>query len=269
MARHGIDPAMANAMPTSPPLIFDPERRNAIRRRMAALQARTDAPRYLIAEMVEDVLERLAFLRVEPGRALVVGDWTGQLGKLLQEQGWEVTSTDPVLADPPLLEELPYPTGGFDLVVSLCTLDTVNDLPGALVHLRASLAPGGLAIACLPAAGSLQKLRRIMLAAEPDRPAARMHPMVDTRAGAALLQRAGFADPVVDSHSLGVRFSTLLGLVADLRAQGLSAALADRAPMLGRAALARAEAEFAALADPDGKLAERFEILTLSGWRKA
>ncbi|WJY18292.1 class I SAM-dependent methyltransferase [Pseudoblastomonas flavescens] len=256
-------------MATTPPRIFDPVRRAAIRRRMAALQARTDAPRYLIGEMVEDVLERLAFLRIEPGRALVVGDWTGDLGRALAGQGFAVTATDPVLAEVPLQEEQPYPEGGFDLAVSLCTLDTVNDLPGALVHLRATLAPGGLMIACFPAAGSLAKLRRIMLAAEPERPAARMHPMVDTRAGAELLQRAGFADPVVDSHALDVRFSTLLGLVADLRAQGLSAALADRAPMLGRPALARAQAEFVALADPDGKLAERFEILTLSGWRKS
>lgn len=236
---------------------------------MAAIQARIDAPRYLIEELIEDVLERLAFLRVDPGRALVIGDWTGQLVATLEDRGFVVTPTDPALADPPLLEEHPYPSGGYDLIISLATLDTVNDLPGALVHLRAALCKGGLLIASFPSAGSLMQLRRIMLAAEPDRPAARMHPMVDTRAGAELLQRAGFTDPVVDSHTLGVRFSSLLGLVADLRAQGLSATLADRAPILNRPALARAEAEFAALADPDGKLAERFEILTLSGWRKA
>lgn len=256
-------------MASTPPLIFDPARRTAIRRRMAALQARTDAPRYLIEDMIDDVQERLAFLRFEPGRTLIVGDWTSALAGALSQRGYDVTATDPVLADPPLQEDQPYLRGGFDLAVSLSTLDTVNDLPGALVHLRATLAPGGLMIACFPAAGSLAKLRQIMLAAEPDRPAARMHPMVDTRAGAELLQRAGFANPVVDSHTLDARFSSLAGLVADLRAQGLSAALADRAPVLNRPALARAEAEFTALADADGKLAERFEILTLSGWRSS
>lgn len=252
---------------TAPPRIFDPDRRRAVRCRMAALQARPDAPRYIIEEMIDDMLERLAFLRVEPGHALIIGDWTGGLAKQLGALGFDVTSTDPVLAEQPLQEEQPYPAGGYDLAISLGTLDTVNDLPGALVHLRASVAQGGLMIASFPAVGSMMKLRRIMLAAEPDRPAARMHPMVDTRAGAELLQRAGFANPVVDAHTMNVRFSSLTGLVADLRAQGLSAVLADRAPPLNRAALANAEAEFTALADSDGKLAERFEILTLSGWR--
>lgn len=235
---------------------------------MAALQARVDAPRYLLDDMAEDVFERLAFLRHQPTRALVVGDWSGAIRSDLTQRGCNVVATDPVLADPPLVEEEPYPAAGFDLAVSIGTLDTVNDLPGALIHLRQALAPGGLLIASFPAAGSLAQLRRILLAAEPDRPAARMHPLVDVRAGAQLLQRAGFADPVADIRPLAVRYSTLRGLVGDLRAQGLSAALADRAPTLPRAAIARAEAEFAVLADADGKLAERFEILTLSGWRR-
>ena len=63
----------------SPPRIFDPVRRRAVRRRIAARQARPDAARFLIEDMVEDVLERLSFVRHEPGRTLLVGAWIGAL----------------------------------------------------------------------------------------------------------------------------------------------------------------------------------------------
>lgn len=251
------------SQPPAPPRIFAPSRAHALRRRMLALQTRPQAPRYLLDDMVEDVEERLAFLRHAPARALVVGDWSGRLAAHLAAQGAIVTQADPLTLD----EERPYPFGGFDLIASLGTLDRVNDLPGALIHLRSALAPGGLLLASFMGAGSLPMLRAIMLAADGDRPAARMHPMVDVRAGAQLLQRAGFANPVADGRSLDVRFGALATLVEDCRAQGLSSVLAQYAPALGKAALARAREAFAAHADADGRLAERFELLTLSGWR--
>jgi SAM-dependent methyltransferase len=248
---------------TAPPRIFDADRRRAVRRRIAARQAHPGAAGFVLEDMAEDVLERLAFVRDEPGKALVIGDWTGALAAKLERQGAKVTAADPALLD----EERPYPAGGFDLVVSLATLDTVNDLPGALIHLRGALAPGGRAIAEFVGAGSLANLRRAMLAAEPDRPAARLHPMVDIRAAADLLQRAGWAEPVADSRTLKVAYRSLDRLVADLRDQGLGNVLASPASPLGRAALERARAAFLEGADDDGRVVESFEILTLSGRR--
>ena len=93
-------------------------------------------------------------------------------------------------------------------------------------------------IASFIGAGSLPALRAAMLVADGDRPAPRLHPQVDVRAGGQLLQRAGFADPVVDSRGLDVRFSSLERLVGDLRAQGLGNVLARSGPPLGKAALA-------------------------------
>lgn len=249
-----------NSPPPSPvPTIFSSTRRAAARRRADTLQAGPDAARFLREGMAEDVLERLAFLRHEPRRALVVGDRTGLLATALRQGGTEVVAPDD------LDEELPYPFGGFDFIASLARLDTVNDLPGALIHIRAALAPGGLAIASFPGAGSLPQLRRIMLAADGERPAARLHPMVDVRAGAQLLQRAGFADPVADRHTVKVAYRSLERLVGDLRAQGLGNVLAAPGPPLGKAALARARAAFAELSDEDGRVVESFEIVTLSG----
>ena len=146
-------------------------------------------------------------------------------------------------------------------------LDAVDDLPGALIHVRNALAPDGLVIASFVGGQSLPRLRAAMLAADGDRPAARLHPMVDPRAAPQLLQRAGWKDPVVDTHSLTVRYSSLDLLVSDLRDHGLTSALADPAPPLGKIALERARAAFLDQADEDGKVSETFEIITLTGRR--
>jgi SAM-dependent methyltransferase len=248
--------------PAPPPLIFSPKRRLAVRRRMLAAQRTPDAPRYLLDDMIEDIVERLAFLRHTPARVLLIGDVGGQLAASLG--AIDVTSQEPACG---FQEEVPYTQGSFDFIASLGTLDTVNDLPGALVHMREALAPGGLLIASFIGAGSVPNLRSAMLAADGDRPAPRVHPMVDVRAGAQLLQRAGFADPVADSRHLDVAFRSFQRVVHDLRAQGLSNTLADPGPALSKAAWERARQAYAEAAT-DGRTVERFELITLSGWRR-
>lgn len=248
----------------APPRIFSPERRLALRRRLLRLQQQQDAPCYLIDDMVEDVLERLSFLRFEPRTALVVGDYSGTLAPRLVAQGVTVTEVDPAMG---FVEEQPWPFADIDLIVSLGTLDTVNDLPGAFIHARKALAPGGMLIASFLASGSLPVLRNIMLDVDGERPAPRLHPSVDVRAGAQLLQRTLYADPVADHRHVDVGFRSLSRLVTDLRAQGLANVLADPGPALGKAALARAHEVFAA-AGEGGRTVERFEIMTLSGWKR-
>lgn len=242
----------------APHVIFSSRRRRAARRRARVLQQCPGAASYLLDDMIEDVLERLAFLRHEPATALVIGEWSGQLAAALHKRGVSVEEVDP--ADG-FNDELPFTGSGYDLVVALGTLDTVNDLPGALIHMRNALGSGGLALASFVAAGSLPALRAAMLEADGERPAPRLHPAVDVRAGGQLLQRAGWARPVVDSRHLDVRFSSLNSLIADLRAQALSNCLANPGPALGKEALARAVGSFGS------GTVERFEIVTLSGWR--
>ena len=118
----------------------------------------------------------------------------------------------------------------------------------------------------LVGAGSLTHLRGAMIAAEPDRAAPRMHPAIDTRSATALLERAGFRRFVVDSWPISVGYRALDRVVDDLRDQALGNQLAQSGPALSRAALERARAAFLNTADEDGRVVERFEILTLTGW---
>jgi len=222
-----------------------------------------DCTPFITEEMGNDVWERLAFLCEEPRRALVIGDWSGIVAWRLGPQGTEVTEAEPCKG---FDEERPYSVSNFDFIASVGTLDTVNDLPGALIHIRNALAPGGRAIASFAGAGSLMTLRRIMFAADGERPAARFHPMVDVRAGAQLMQRAGWADPVADSRTLRVAYRSLDRLLSDLHEHALGSVLASHSPM-SKSARERAYAAFAAEADEEGRVVENIEILTLSGRR--
>ena len=81
------------------------------------------------------------------------------------------------------------------------------------------------------------------------------------------MQRAGFADPVVDVDRLKVRYGHPLALMADLRAMGETNGLVEgsRRP-LTRALHDASRALYAqAFAEPDGRLAASFEIITLTG----
>lgn len=256
-------------MAQAPPQIFSEARKCAVRRRALRLQQSDDAARFVLDDMIDEVIDRLSFVRHQPKRALLIGDWSGRLAAHFSGAGTKVQQADIVAHDGVGAIELeqPYSGTGFDLVACLGLLDTVNDLPGALIHIRNALAPGGMAIASFVGAGSLPLLRKIMLAADGERPAGRIHPLVDVRAGAQLLQRAGWADPVADSHAISVSYASLDRLVGDLRAQGLGNVLASPPPPVDKSALDRAEAAFAEECGDSGRLVESFEILTLTGRR--
>ena len=251
-------------MSSRPPRIFSDKRRMARRLRVLG---RDDGPRFIIDSMIEEVADRLGFMRLEPAKPLVVGDHTGQLGRQLAPDSCTladiVGSTDHMEID----LEKPYPLDGYDFIANLGLLDTVNDLPGALLHMRNALAPGGVAIACFVGGGSLTKLRRAMLEADGNRPAARVHPLIDPRSCPQLLSRAGWAHPVVDSYLLSARYPSMDRLVQDLRDMAMGNVLASAAPPVTRDGLSRAREAFMAMADDDGKVTETFEIITLTGRR--
>ena len=56
----------------------------------------------------------------------------------------------------------------------------------------------------------------------------RVAPFADLRELGALMQRAGFALPVVDSDKLTVRYDSAFALMRDLRAMGATNVLAER-----------------------------------------
>ncbi len=162
-------------------------------------------------------------------------------------------------------DRLPFADRSFDLVISAGNLDQIDDLPGALALIRRVLRPDGLFLAAFVGGGSLPVLRDAFRSAERERPVARLHPQIDVRSAGDLLMRAGFALPVADLETLEVGYRDIFRLLSDLRGMAAGNLLIDRSP-LTRVSLANAAHAFAQQADADGRIAERFNLVFMTGW---
>ena len=168
-------------------------------------------------------------------------------------------------------ETLPFANASLDLVVSALALQFVNDLPGTLIQIRRALKPDGLLLAALVGGESLSELREAIAAAEIEIEGGvspHIAPFADVRELGALLQRAGFALPVVDSERLVVRYDSISALIRDLRHMGATNILNERRRKpLKRATVQRmADVYRERFADEDGRVRASFEIIWLSGW---
>ena len=252
---------------------FDRRLRRLRRDRAAPLIAGAD---YLHRRVADELLERLDLVKRGFGEALVIGGSTPWLAETLRGRGLRVACADAgfrfaraaggVQCDE---DRLPFADASFDLVVSVGVLDSVNDLPGALTLIRRALRPDGLFLAAFAGAGTLPRLRSALFVADElqGNAAPRIHPQIDVRAAGDLLARAGFALPVVDVETVDVRYSGFPTLAADLRAMaGTNLLPGGTNRPLRRIGVGAAIASFQGEAGPDGKTAERFEILHLSGW---
>ena len=128
-------------------------------------------------------------------------------------------------------EVLPFRDQSLDLVVSGLSLQLVNDLPGVLVQVRRALKPDGLLLAAMLGGATLTELRTALLAAEEEiegGASPRVAPFADVRDLGALLQRAQFALPVVDSETVVVTYADPLALMHELRGMGAANVLRAR-----------------------------------------
>lgn len=261
---------------TTPPPIFD---RALLRHRLRRACAQEPAD-FLLAQVVEDLDDRLAAVQ-KPFTSLVdIGTPTFSLVQLLAARfpGATINRVAPleepdrpikvVVGDP---EILPLAPESFDLAVSALALQSVNDLPGALVQIRRTLKPDGLFLGAMLGGRTLHELRTVLTETETALTGGvspRVAPFADVRDMGGLLQRAGFALPVADSDVITVRYDNLFGLMRDLRAMGATNPLVDRSRRSSsRSFFLDAAALYAArFADPDGRIRATFEIISLSGW---
>ncbi|HUT48587.1 MAG TPA: methyltransferase domain-containing protein [Alphaproteobacteria bacterium] len=168
-------------------------------------------------------------------------------------------------------EALPFEPGAFDLVISNLALHWVNDVPGALIQMRRALKPDGLLLAAFLGGATLAELREALMAAELEiegGASPRVSPFADVRDAGALLQRAGFALPVVDRDRISVSYDSALDLMADLRAMAETNAVAERSTRFTRRqTLLRAAALYQErFGAADGRIAAGFEVIYLTAW---
>ena len=198
---------------SSPPEVFNRAQVRRLRERSVI-----NYPKYnfLKTRATEELLERLEDTPRRFPIALDLGCHTGIAAKALKQskkadfilaadlsEAMSRASKFPCIAADE--ERLPLKESVMDLIVSLLSLHTTNDLPGVLVQIRRALKPDGLFMGCLFGAGTLKELRESLMQAEVEHTggaAQRVAPLPGLQDMAGLLQRAGLAlpDPEPDRH---------------------------------------------------------------------
>ncbi len=175
------------------------------------------------------------------------------------------------VAQPNILSPKGSKENVYDLAVSAFSLHWSADLPGVLIQIRNMLQPDGLFLGILPGPDTLTELRECLATAEAEITGGlspRIDPFITVQSAGALMQRAGFALPVIDSDKITVRYDTMFDLIRDLRAMAATNSLHTREKSIpSRFLFARAAEIYASrFADADGRIRATFELISISGW---
>jgi len=264
---------------SAPPQIFDRALMNQRRARVAATASGHD---FLLKRVAEDFSERLEAVRRAFPVAADIGAHHGVLGRALT--GKVGSKAFISLEETPQLlaqcrgerilghaEALPLAPLSLDLAVSALWLHLINDLPGALLQIRRALKPDGLLMASVLGGATLRELREAWLTAEADvlgGASPRVAPFADVRDLGGLLQRAGYALPVVDSETVNVTYANPLALMREIKAMGASNMLCERSrrPVSRRLLMRAVELYAERFALGNGRVPATFEIITLTAW---
>lgn len=266
---------------TASPFIFDRNLLNAHRTR-AAIDS-IDGSDFLWKECADRLVDKLGDINRKFPVALDLGCHHGALHGPLRnhfdietiihaERNAEMLTHAPspkIIMDE---EWLAFRENSVNLVISIGSLQWVNDLPGTLKQIFHILKPDGLFLCMFPGGDTLIELKTALHEAMQRTTGGlspRSSPMIDVPDAGALLQRAGFELPVVDREHITVSYPHPLKLLHDLRAMGQTNALIHRAskPLTRNTLLKMSEIYAEHFSDAEGNVLATFDMLTLTGWK--
>jgi len=262
--------------------------------RAAGAPAEYDRASVLQHEVARRMLERLDYIKLEPGVVIDAGCGTGHAlkGLLARFPGARLLAVDaapamlararhaagatvapawmrrwlptgpvqPVAAD---FDRLPLADGSAGCIWSNLALHWAVDPSATFAEWRRVLAIEGLVLFSMLGPDTLKELR----AAWGGRGGAHVHQFIDMHDVGDMLVHAGFADPVMDMETITLTYRDLDGLFSDLRATGATNAHRARARGLaGKEAWRTMRAAYEALRR-DGTLPATFEIIYGHAWK--
>ena len=255
----------------NPAIIFD---RIALRRNRDRAAKNFATYDFLLQEVATRLHDKYLDINRDFHHIVDLGCHNGLLGKLLADKFVINQDLSRKFANVTLQadeEYLPYRPGSLDLVLSNLGLHWVNDLPGCLAQIMQALKPDGLFLGAIFGGETLIELRHCLMEAEINicgGASPRVSPFIDIRDAGSLLQRAGFALPVVDIDRITVTYDTAFKLMQDLRGMGESNILVKRfrgltSPRLMTECARIYQEKFT---NPRGRITASFDIIYLLGW---
>lgn len=271
------DPALNPTL--NPAQVFD---RTALRRNRDRAAPGFKDHDFLVREVADRLHDKYLDIKRDFHHVLDLGCHSGEMASLLKDKFVIQQDLSPhFLANFPRSGEairvqadeefLPYRSGSLDLVISNLSLHWVNDLPGCLAQIKQCLKPDGLFLCALFGGETLTELRQSMMTAEINvtgGASPRISPFVDIQDAGALLQRAGFALPVVDIDRITVTYENAFKLMQELKAMGEGNILSKRFRGLTspKVLMECAKIYQEKFTDPRGRITVTFDIIYMMGW---
>ncbi len=244
--------------------------------RAAAMHAAGGDHDFLMQLAIEDLIFRLSLVKRDFGHGLAAFGATDGLAAAMRASGQvqHVTRVEQTVhadgGDDVVVTDLHKPDFGrrvYDLAIVPFALHFTRDVPALLMALHRALKPDGLLLAVVPGPNTLVELRRALIAGESAATGGagqRVDAFISLQDAGGLLQKAGFALPVVDRDIHTVRYDTISALARDLRGMGAGRPAGSR-PSLTKAALAEAQAAYERDSAGD-RLEATVEFIAMQGW---
>ncbi len=272
---------------TDPREIFGLDRR-AIARAFDRASASYDAAAALQERVRNELLARLAELKIAPRAVLDLGAGTGHATRALKRLYPQALAVAVDIA-PGMLERarqqsrwlrrfervradaysLPFRDHSFDLVFSSLMLQWCDDLDAVFAEISRVLAPGGLLLFSTFGPGTLAELRDAWAAGDAltdDRTANHVNHFFDPHALGSALMHAGLAEPVLDVDRIVMHYPDALSLMRELKAIGAHNVTQGRSRGLtGRARLAAMSRAYESQRREDG-LPATYEVIHATSW---
>ena len=252
------------------PKIFDrPRVKNHLQKQ------NSDQPDFVTKLVLQDLADRLKIISRPFKNALILAPNIAPLPDILNSALGPIhpskistLQNNKHQVDP---ENLTLPHTDYDLIISLFDMGFTNDVPGFLAQILSHLAPDGLFVSAFVGGTSFSELRQAWLEADAKHfggAVSRVAPFIDIKDAGSLLQRAGFALPVIDKETLNLRYASPLNLMTEIKSLGASAPLFASAPKpVTKSHLASAIDAYTQIAsDKDNRVRATLEIIWMSGW---
>jgi len=220
---------------------------------------------FLHHEIANRIAENVEFLNRKFESALEIGAMDDYLFSLINkgEMGYKTFENE---------EILPFETESFDLILSNLNMHFINEIPQFLLQVKNILKPNGVFIASFFGEENLSELAHVLYKTENEiynGISPRMPPTIDVKTAAALLQKAGFADPISEFEKIEVNYSDPKNLLKDLKMMGQGNILTKRSrKFFTKNFLEKIYQNYRELYGAnDGGVKATFEVITITGWK--